>query len=249
MSSWKKLCAVGITFSLIITMAFLPLLLGHVEDRHFLDTPQYAEIIPVELKIDNSTMHRLFLLSSPNNRHEIGTEQAILTVEELEEFVVEGLKPYFESGLLPFSDGFTFDPQAAKPILVYDAKSHEVESSVFWVVVVEIVDQGSIELVVDDCTGKILILSYSTMEYFRKISFSPEDALRLYMDIYLRGLGVDDLYTELLSFDQNDSLNHLGILLRHSEFSGYVILSFLTDEYGLNMQIQSEIEDEVVKGK
>lgn len=232
-----------LTLAVIVGMGFLPHVMGAVEERRFYGEPRYAEITPVELKMDHSMLGQLLVLSSGYNSHEISPEQAVLSYEELEQFVVEGMKPYLNSGVLPFSFEFTLERELARPCLVYDSSGSTVDGSVFWIVAMDAVGGGSVELVVDDSTGKILMLSCHAKNYLGLLPCSPEDALGLYMNIYLDSLDTDDLDRELMDHTKNGTLHHTAVILRHPDLSGYILISFIADEWGLNMQIQSETYD------
>ncbi len=249
MSVRKSLCALAVTIAVIVGMAFLPFVLGGVEERRTQGEPCYVEISPIELKMDNGTIQQLLLLSSVYNSHEIDEEQAMLSLDEVKTFVSEGLKPYLESGLLPFAEDFVVDFEGTRPCLAYDAKSDGAGGSVFWMVVLDVVDGGTVELILDDNTGKILVLICSTKAYFDKLSCSPAEALHLYMNTYLDALGIEDLEKELLDYNQSGSIHHAAVMLQHPDLSGYLLISFMADEWGLNMQIQSEVYGNVMYDK
>ena len=247
MNTRKSLIASVLTATVIIAMAFLPQSIGAVKDRRILAEPAYADISAVQLQMDDSVLNQLLLLSSDMESYEISVSQAAISMSELPSILMDGLQPYINAGVLPFFLDFSTMEMHAVPYLCYDASAGENGGSVFWTVTLDFVDQGSIELLLDDYSRTILKLNCSGKDLFGKTGLVPDTLLRRYLDTYLAQLDTEDFDIEYLDYTTQKPLYHTAVILRHPDFAGYILIAFIADTYGVNMQIQSDHEVSAIK--
>lgn len=186
---------IGLTILIIAFCAILPILIAKIGDHITDDRVQTAEVKSVQFVTELSDLERIYLLENGMNM-DIDASRANIRKEELMETLEAALSPYFEYGFLQGSlSDFTVTHYK-----VQRCYSNEFSnlSGTFWEVTLEYWDElgQSIHLVLDDATGKVILLSYDSLE-------------PIYGDVSLSSMaeGILDVYRTML--DMNYIVDYL----------------------------------------
>lgn len=239
MSLWKSLIATAFTAALIFAMAFLPSTLSDLQDKYAHTDYAYADIGAVELQMDNGSIwERIALLSSGYDSFEISPEQASISPEELNGYMEKGLQAYIDRGVLPYVPDYATDINEVQCAMVYDQKTAKATGCIYWLVMLIDRETGDhLELLLDDHSGKIISLCYSTTDYYGSCAYPPYDLLHLFLYTFLEEMGDDTWEYEVLEATPAGSMIHTAVVLENPDVPQSLALSFLTDSVGLNMSV------------
>lgn len=239
MSLGRSLIAIVLTTAVIFAMAFLPFGVSQMQDQYTHMDCAYADIGTVELTMDNSsTWERIVLLSLGYDSFETSPEQASIPQEELPDYLQKGLQPYIDRGVLPFTPDYDRDINEVQCHVVYDTKTAQATGFIYWMAVLLDSETGDmLELLVDDHSGKIIFLSYTTEDYYSRTTHPPYDLLHLFLYTYLEEIADETWDFQVLEATPNGGLIHTAVVLKNPEVAETLVLSFLTDKNGLNMSV------------
>lgn len=242
MSLRKSVTATAVTAVVIIAMAFLPFVIGALQDRFIQTDYGYGEVSAMELQMDSSSIwQRITLLSAGYDSFEISPDQASISRDKLPDYIEQGLRPYIDRGILPFTPDYATDINEVQCHMLYDQKTAQATGCIYWLVVLRNRDTGDLlELLLDDHSGKLIFLSYSTTDYYGSAEHPPYDLLHLFLYTYLEGIEDESWQREVLEATPNGSLIHTAVVLRDPNSSAVLTLSFLTDTHGLNMAVSAD---------
>ena len=246
MTKLKTLLSLLLTLGLLAVCALLPGIVAAVQDHAAENNAGYSSIRSVSLELSEERevqqiLGRLALIRD-GSFYNVAAANASMTQEEVQEAVKYGLAPYYDLELLP--DYWTDTSVKAAPYFVYDDETY----CILWVVSVAwgggVVNaseiQYSLDLYVDDETGKILYVHYHGAE--------PLEAYaEIFADAYFESLGMPDILKDPAADGIEEVLHDaleqgadsdVGVryILIHEQYDE-LILEFMTYDQGFYLNI------------
>lgn len=189
MGKLKGFFAVVLALALIIAGAYFPkavsLFLDWTNTGNVSSNP--IESIRFELDKDIPSIGKLAILSRLGSSIELSESKASMTKEEVMAVVYEGIQPYIDSNMMSYSE----QEVHLYPSLIQAQDDQDLQSIVWFVDITGgPVNYTFLQLIVDDETGKILMLSYTHEDFEGNIVGA--EAIAVFADIYFTGLGLND---------------------------------------------------------
>lgn len=190
MGKLKDLAAIITAIAMITMGAYFPKMISAALDREHTGHMSYNAISPIRLEInrDIPMLGKLAILSKLDSSIELSESKAKMTKEEVMDAVYEGIQPYIDALLIAYSGKDVL----MYPSLLLQAEGNQDLQSIVWFVTIvgDPANYTFLELIVDDETGNILMISftYETLEG----NLVGMEALTAFADIYFTGMGLDD---------------------------------------------------------
>jgi len=238
---WKNrgnlLVLLGTAF-VFVCIAYFPKWMAALQDRKILSQAQIEEMQSVQLNIQEElpAMGKLALMKNihKGNAIEISTEDAYMSVEELQNTVAKALQPYFDTDLISL---FEEERCEYRPLLVWD-RENSLSGIVWQWVSTSMKDKFyEVGVLLDDETGEILLIQYSGDRVFE--DSMQDDILSLLCENYFEGLQITD-YADFATDDLEHQYigdNVQGVRYRFGDVVyGEVNVDFFVSRYGFYME-------------
>lgn len=181
--------AVLLTVVVLFSGAYIPTLTACFIDGKTTGKGTLSPMTSVELRIlqEISIAGKLAMMNRIDSLLPIRESKAGMTGEEVMNSVVENIKPYVDAQL---SD-FYVDDVEMKPYLVQVLDKPELQR-VIWKITVsgDAADYSVYDLVIDDETGKILSINYTSEN--PQNPYGIDETLSLFADIFFSNLGIEN---------------------------------------------------------
>ncbi len=189
MAKLKGFIAVVLALALIVAGAYFPKAVSLFLDWRNNGNASSNPIASIRFELDNNipSLGKLAILSKLGSSIELTESKAKMSKEEVMEAVYNGIQPYIDAQLIAYSE---FEVEMYPSLI--QSKTDQALQSVVWFV--EITGDPSnytfLQLIVDDDTGSILMISftYETLD----ATLVGTEALAVFADIFFTGLGIDD---------------------------------------------------------
>lgn len=179
MNPCKNILVLILSLCILIFCATLPVITTEILDRDGRNQPVYRTISSVQLNFSPETriplLGKLALLKACATV-EITEDEATLSAAEALEAVNQALAAYYALGVFPEEE---ITVSSIFPILAYNPEN-PLEHAVLWAVEQTCTDfpYSQIGIVLDDETGKILVLNFESQTFFDNTYFdnvTPEE--------------------------------------------------------------------------
>lgn len=192
MNKLKLTLALLFTALLLTAGSGLPRIIALLQDQSSLGQPLYENVPSVQLQIqkDVPTLGKLAMIDRMSNTIDISSDVANMTEVQVLEAFHAALEPYISSGLIP--DLTPWNPESR--VLLAQVRDMPELSGIFWNAVVSgpEKDYYHIDLAIDDETGKVLRISFTSENW--DCGMLQEDVLGLFAEIYFSALEVPDYH-------------------------------------------------------
>ena len=189
MAKLKGFIAVVLALALIVAGAYFPKAVSLFLDWQNNGNASSNPIASIRFELDKHipSLGKLAILSKLGSSIELTESKAKMSKEEVMEAVYNGIQPYIDAQLIAYSE---FEVNMYPSLI--QSKTDQALQSVVWFI--EITGDPSnytfLQLIVDDETGSILMISF-TYEALDATLVGSE-ALTVFADIFFTGLGIDD---------------------------------------------------------
>ena len=201
MSKVRSVFIILLALALIALCGFFPKLVSYFLDQSRFWQSERIPIQPVQLEIrqELSALGKLAVMARWDLNFEIPDSKTAMSRQQVSETAEKLLSPYLETLLIP-SFGEIFEMRAN---LFQIQDDPEMQVTVWLVSAVcdppDAPQQyTSLDLAIDDSTGKLLAIHYTTEEAYDLCQ--DRDSLRVFADIFFSGLGIPD-YGQYLALD------------------------------------------------
>lgn len=185
----KNVLVLSGSVALLILIAYLPKMAAAMQDKEILTQPQYESMQSVQLEIREnlSALGKLALVRnmSSGNNIEVSTEEALMSIEEVNVAADKALAPYISAGLIqPFEESY----REWRLLWMWDDENLEINGIVWEGYIVG--KQDEVNVLIDDETGNILFIqghSNFIVEYSMQ-----EELLSRFCEIYFGSLRITD---------------------------------------------------------
>lgn len=163
MKKYKSEILIVLTVVVIILCGMLPRMVGMVEDYFADQNVSYGEQKTVSLIRELNDVEKMYLLKN-GTEVSISEERTKLKWTNMSEVLDAALSWYTQNGFI-ISMATDFTITKCEPVLYYSTEMSNL-SGVFWEIDMELWDYygQSISLILDDQTGKVLLISYECLE-------------------------------------------------------------------------------------
>ena len=189
MAKLKGFVAVVLSLALIVAGAYFPKAISTILDWQNSGNVSTNPIssIQIEISKDIPSLGKLALLSRLGSSIELTESKAKMNKEEVMEAVYTGIQPYVDSQLMAYSE----QSVQMYPSLIQAKDNQDLQSIVWFVEITgDPANYAFLQLIVDDETGNILMISF-THENLQGLLFGSE-ALTVFADIFFTNLRIDD---------------------------------------------------------
>ena len=191
MNKLKEFTALMLTLALIAAGAYLPKAVSLFLDRSDTGNASFAPISSLRFEISKNipSIGKLAILSRLDSSFELRESKAQMTQQEVLDAIHTGVQPYIDAQLMVYSEADV----EMRPTLV-QAQDDQALQSVVWLVAIsgDPADSSLLQMVIDDETGNILMISSACENVNIEASLAGPEALAVLADIYFTGLGIDD---------------------------------------------------------
>lgn len=197
MAKLKGFIAVVLALVLVVAGAFFPKAVSFFLDWRNNGTASLNPIASIRIELDKNipSLGKLAILNRLGSSIELSESKAKMNREEVLDAVHKGIQPYLDAQLMAYSE---VDIQM-HPSLIQSQTDQGLQSIVWFVDIAgDISNYTFLQLIVDDETGSILMISF-THENLQGMLGGTE-ALSAFTDIYFTALGFDD-YAQFLVRD------------------------------------------------
>lgn len=220
MGKFKIVVVILLTSSVLIAGAFIPKLISDYSDWKTVGRDGQYPMHAIELNMyqELSAIGKLAMMSRIDSLIPISESKAGMNREEVMNAAVEGLTPYISAQLATLYE----ENVEMQPYLIHVADYPELQR-VIWQVTVSggNADNSVFHLFVDDETGKILQINFTSEDF--QNPYSVDETLPLFADIYFSGLGIEN-HWDFLMEDREYAYDDVG---------GYAVQFRLLDQqYG-----------------
>lgn len=195
MRHFKTFVLLLLATALLIGFAYLPVITATTQDAAS-SGAGFRDIRPVELVISQpeaagDVLGKLALLRD-GSFYTVSPSKTNIAQSDIEQVVRDGLNPYYEAGLIPYNWGnYEF---SALPHLVYSEVDTDAYA-IFWVVSIYWLDsEEHLDLYVDDDTGNILYLHFSSYETLE--AYTAYGYLGMLSATYLNATGLTEIMND-----------------------------------------------------
>lgn len=200
MGKWKIPLLVLITLVLLGAGASLPKIAAAMQDRTNINQSGFGETESLELSFsdiqaDRPLLEKLALIRD-GVFYAVSPDKTRISLDEIDQVVKDGLVCYYEAELIP-NNWDKYDLKAT-PHLVYSGADGDIYM-ILWVVALSWPESGDVlELYVDDETGIILYLHYSTTGSLTR--YSDRGYLDALSNAYCAATGLSEILADPASF-------------------------------------------------
>ena len=182
MRKCKTLLWVTLTLAALVLFALAPRILSGILDSRTLGKTSLKPMQSLELTLhkDLSALSKLAMVSKMESTIHVTDSKAQMTRDQVMEAVYNGLRPYLDAGIVTYTENTV----ELEPYLIQVSGYPELQR-VVWIVMIH----GSpddftfFDLIVDDETGKILRISYTTERGMT--DWPAAEVLLIFEQIYL----------------------------------------------------------------
>lgn len=198
-----------ITIALLIVGASLPAIAAAVQDQTIVNHSSFGDMEALKLDFSDPEatplLQKLALLRD-GSFYTVSPSKTRIRQSGIEQLVKDGLALYYQDELIPYNwDNYEF---SAVPHLVYNDADKDTYA-IFWVVSIHWPDTGdNLSLYVDDETGLILYLHYSTASTLDV--YTAQGYLDVLSNAYFASTGIseilaapEDFGAEWIEFDDS----------------------------------------------
>lgn len=242
---WKIPLILFLCIAILVLGAYMPSLVGNLQDRYGSQKVAYAEIGAVQLEFDNSAMtlqQKLALLSGAASTMQVSTDMTQHTSAEIWQIAMRTAEIYREAGLIPKALSAA-DIAYCIPVMFYwepQEEGAQLYSNIFWELsIADGVGSGNaLTMVIDDRTGTVCTLSYQNVLIHREETLRLNKALETLCSLALRELGEEfqryDARTLATSAGVTDaSASYAAVDIAWEDASlGEIRLAFVVSEVG-----------------
>lgn len=191
----KQLIPISIllTLLLLVALAFLPRFIGRMQDHIIPKEPASVPLLSIDPAFldrrDSLTFSQKLILLSKYENMSIVPAMASMTEADVLAAVNQQLQDYVDAGIFP---QLSFTKTALHPLVAIDQENPS-NYMLYWMAHLSCDENGvyySMDLEIDDETGKILTLTYTRFEKDASQSLPPLDypLLEKFSQIYLNQL-------------------------------------------------------------
>lgn len=237
-----------ITVLVLAACSALPRIVAAVQDSTAVNSIHYSSMQSVALELSEEqaslTIFEKLSLIGKGYFYDLAEDKAAMTQTDVTEAVKTNLGPYYYLDLVPYN--WSDYEMKAAPYFVYGTENSETYC-IIWVVSISWgsnkEDYSSLDLYVDDDTGKILYVHYHSAA---SLSMYTLDAyVTAFCDAYFDSLGMDDLLDNPNAYDvtllyedlgQNSADPGARYTMYHHQY-GQLVFEFIVYEQGFYMTI------------
>ena len=231
MNKLRSILGIVLTAAVIAACACFPQIVSRVLDQNRLGQPEYLPMDPIRLEIrqELTSLGKLAVLSRADMNIEISESKTAMTREQALEAAHRGLAPYTDTMLLSWIE----ETVELKPNLFQVQNTPELQTVVWLVSATNDPPDApnqftELEAAIDDETGKILALSF-TSEETRDLN-ADSDALAVFAEIFFSGLGIEDYGQYLVPDLESAYVGETGDAVRY-QFTDSDLGSVTVDLY------------------
>lgn len=195
MAKLKGFIAVVLALVFVVAGAYFPKAISIFLDWRNNGTASLNPIASIRIELGKNipSLGKLAILSRLGSSIELTESKAKMSREEVLDAVHNGIQPYLDAQLMVYSEA---DIQI-HPSLIQSQTDQGFQSIVWFVEITgEISNYTFLQLIIDDETGSILMISF-THENLQGLLVGTE-ALSAFTDIYFTALGLDDYAQSLV---------------------------------------------------
>lgn len=161
MRKMKYIIVSTVVILLIIIISALPFGISSFLDSTTHGQSHQSNIDTIQLNIisDLTPIQKLRLVGQ-GGFTPVSNNQATLTKDKVEQYAMNNLERFTSAGLIDYADG-DWVISTCEPVLYYDIEKAE-RNNIFWKVQMEGVTNQSVELLIDDYTGEMYFINYSS---------------------------------------------------------------------------------------
>lgn len=202
MGKVKTGLTVVLALALLVTGAFIPRLVCRIQDEKNSEAPAFAPMpsVRLDMKERATIVDRLFMMAKVDGYIRIDESKAKHSGEEILTLVQQAIEPYVTIPIMDYRD----DRIKLYPSLAKVDDAPELQGIVWFVTFSGEGKEGYsfLDLIVDDETGKVLVISY-TQEAETEKWLSAQETMEVFAELYFTNMGISE-YREY----QNGEMTH-----------------------------------------
>ncbi len=194
----KKFPILLLAAGLLLLGAWLPRLVGSLQDAANVGKIEYPQLSQIHLEITDrdaatlSTAAKLSLLRNTSNSLELPDSMAKTSKKKLLQVAQDWAEQYYRAGLLPSYYGFDSMEMSAQAYLIYQ-DSQKTRSNIYWRLEFTLPSAGTAGLIVDDETHTILYGGFTDLAEPDAEGYltDVDGAMERFCSLYLENLGTE----------------------------------------------------------
>lgn len=223
-----------ITIALLAVGASLPAIAAAVQDQTIVNHSSFGDMESLKLDFSDPEVTPLLqklALIRDGSFYTVSPSKTKIRQSGIEQLVKDGLALYYQDELIPYNwDNYEF---SSVPHLVYNDADKDTYA-IFWVVSIHWPDSGDVlSLYVDDETGLILYLHYSTASAMDV--YTAQGYLDVLSNAYFASTGISDILAKPEAFGAEwIEFDDAGVYAKNDK---YYVHSIYHPDYGV-LEIQ-----------
>lgn len=203
MRKMKYIIVSTVVILLIIIISALPFGISSFLDSTTHGQSHQSNIDTIQLNIisDLTPIQKLRLVGQ-GGFTPVSNNQAVLTKDQVEQYAMINLERFALAGLIDYVNA-DWVISTCEPVLYYDVEKAE-RNNIFWKVQMESVTNQSAELLIDDYTGEMYFINYSSnVESIDEDISTSKTNVEHFATCYLGDISVEYSIVECFQSDSN----------------------------------------------